>query len=267
MRSFAFGALVGAAAIVGAAGGAGAADMPEPVYKAPMVEVVPAGWYLRGDIGFSNQQVDRLYDYFDSTTEFTWLQKDFDAAPFFVLGAGYRFNEWLRVDVTGEYRGKSDFNGLDSYYDEEEGIRYNDYEAQKSEWTFLANLYVDLGTWYSITPFVGVGVGTSRNTISGYTDTEVGGLGGFGYASDASKWNFAWAVYAGLAYEVTPGFTIEFAYRYLDLGDGITGDVIGAGGVNNYYNPMNFSDLTSHDLKVGFRWALGGGTTTVVSKY
>ena len=40
------------------------------------------------------------------------------------------------------------------------------YNGSKSEWTFLLNGYVDLGTWSHITPFIGAGVGTSRNTIS-----------------------------------------------------------------------------------------------------
>jgi hypothetical protein len=37
----------------------------------------------------------------------------FDSAGIFGLGAGYRFNNWLRADVTGEYRGKSNFHGTD----------------------------------------------------------------------------------------------------------------------------------------------------------
>lgn len=46
----------------------------------------------------------------------------------------------------------------------------NIYSGSKSEWLILANAYVDLGTWWNITPFVGAGVGMSRNTISGFTD-------------------------------------------------------------------------------------------------
>ena len=43
------------------------------------------------------------------------------------------------------------------------------------------------------------------------------------YADDQSKWNFAWALYAGLAYQVTPSFTVELAYRYVNLGWRSTG--------------------------------------------
>ena len=35
---------------------------------------------------------------------------------------------------------------------------------------------------------------------------------------NASKWNLAWAAYAGLAYKVTPGLSLELTYRYVNLG-------------------------------------------------
>lgn len=263
MRSFAFPAIA-AVATLAVAGHAHAADMPEaPIYKAPEVEVVAAGWYLRGDIGFTNQQVDSLGAIeYDENPTFAVHQKSFDASPLFALGVGYQFNDWFRMDVTGEYRSKASFRGFDTY---DEGQNF--YEADKSEWTFLVNAYVDLGTWYGITPFIGAGIGTSRNTISDFTDIDPYNAGAIGIAGSHSEWDFAWALYAGLAYQVTPGFTIEFAYRYISLGDAQSGDPTLPDGSNpTPNNPLYFNDLTSHDLKVGFRWALGGGGT-VVSKY
>ena len=45
-----------------------AADMAiaPPPYASPVVEDF-GGWYLRGDIGFNNQRVDRLNNALDST--------------------------------------------------------------------------------------------------------------------------------------------------------------------------------------------------------
>ena len=51
-------------------------------------------------------------------------------------------------------------------------------------------------------------------------------------ATTSSKWNFAWALHAGVAYKVTPNFTVELAYRYLDMGDGLTGDLRTFDGTN-----------------------------------
>ena len=40
------------------------------------------------------------------------------------------------------------------------------YHATKSEWVVLANAYVDLGTWWCMTPFIGAGVGGARVSIT-----------------------------------------------------------------------------------------------------
>ena len=43
----------------------------------------------------------------------TNVDRGFDAAPFFGLGVGYNVNNWFRIDVTGEYRARANFHGLD----------------------------------------------------------------------------------------------------------------------------------------------------------
>lgn len=239
-----------------------AADMAiaPPPYAAPVVEDF-GGWYLRGDIGFSNQRVDRLNNVLDRNNTSSIQNNNFNTAGIFGLGVGYRVNNWFRADVTGEYRGNSQFNGTDriTYPG---GVGIDTYHATKNEWVVLANAYVDLGTWWCITPFIGAGVGGARVAINGFTDAGIanqgaGALPGLAYADNVSKWNLAWAVHAGLAYKVTPNFTVELAYRYLDMGDGLTGDLrtFDGSGVNTI-NPMTFKNITSHDLKLGVRWDL-----------
>ena len=244
-----------------------AADLSVPIMPQP-VEV--SGWYLRGDIGFSNQNVGSLFNSnYSNYTTVTSVDKGFDAAPLFGLGIGYAFNHWLRVDVTGEYRGAANFKGLDvgtlPACDAAPGPCFADdrYTASKSEWTFLFNGYVDLGTWYNFTPFVGAGVGFSRNTISNFGDfstcvdsSQCGGSDAFG--GTASTWNFAWALHAGLAYQLSRNVTLELAYRYIDLGNARSGDEIVFTGANSHPTPMEFNHLTSNDVKLGLRFNFGG---------
>ena len=262
MQSFRNLALAGAAALALAPAAARGADMPmppPPMYRAPIVEEY-GGWYLRGDIGMTNQRVKRLDNVlFDASV--VVHQKEFDSSPLFGVGLGYKYNNWLRFDGTAEYRGGASFHGFDTYTFDDGGVdvtRLNDYRAVKSEWLFLANAYLDLGTWHSITPFIGAGIGASRNTISAFRDMDPTSGTTFGpaeaYANSASKWNFAWALHAGASYQVTPNFTVELAYRYVHLGDAQSGDLIGFDGTNTVTNPMIFKGLTSHDLKLGVRW-------------
>ena len=230
---------------------ASAADLPPP----PIVMHELKGWYLRGDIGMTNQKVKSLENVsFASAPGFAFIDEPaFGNGMLVGLGLGYQVNHWLRVDVTGEYRGKTQFHALDRYTGTG-GPFTNDYTAKKSEWLFLANAYVDLGTWWCITPFIGAGAGLVDVTIHHFRDNNVIASGG-GYAGEASKTNFAWALHAGLSYRVTPAFAVEFGYRYLGLGDGETADPINLNGVNDPVgNPFVFNNITSHDFKLGLRW-------------
>jgi opacity protein-like surface antigen len=251
-------AFAGVASLMATA--ANAADMPQLMPPPmPCCEDFAKGWYLRGDIGMSNQKVKSLFNVLYATADrVDSIHKEFDSAPIFGLGIGYQFNNWLRVDLTGEYRGGSTFHGLDVV--SSGGIFTDEYRAIKSEWLVLANVYADLGTWGGFTPFIGLGVGGSRNTISSFIDicTTCPG-GGVAYGATASKFNFAWAAHTGVAYKVTSNVSIEFAYRYLDLGEALSGDLVTYLGQNNVNNPMHFRGITSHDFKLGVRWFFDSG--------
>lgn len=233
-----------------------AADLSyEPVPVAPEVF---GGWYLRGDIGYSNQQVDKLDNVlYDTAEDVDNKFADFDGGVTFGGGIGYRFSKWFRADVTGEYRSKTDFSGYDIYTFQ--GADFPDhYDAKKSEILALANGYVDLGSWHGLSPFIGAGVGMANVEISGFTDTGIGVSGdpSSAYGADHDEWNFAWALYAGVGFEVNEALTLELAYRYLDMGDGESGDLIASDGTDDFDNPMEFKDITSHDVRLGVRYAI-----------
>jgi opacity protein-like surface antigen len=237
---------------------ASAADLPPIIYKAPPMPVEEfSGWYLRGDIGMTSQRVKNIDNaLFPGTPNLVIHDLNFEGGWLFGVGIGYQWNNWLRFDVTGEYRGETGFHGFDTWNDGT--ARFNDYTAKKSEWLFLANAYVDLGTWWCLTPFIGAGVGVSRNTIHSFKDRGIDPFGAPTMATggEASKWNFAWAIHAGVAYKVNPNFNVELAYRYTYLGDAQSGDLIAFDGTNMVNNPMIFKNIDSHDVKLGVRWNL-----------
>lgn len=260
MRSVKYLIAAGAASLIATA--ATAADMPSimpppPIYSPPPPPCCEdfGGWYLRGDIGMSNQAVKSLSNVLNTApgTTVTPVFYDFDSAMTFGGGVGYQFNSWFRTDLTAEYRGKANFHGLEIV--NSGGLATDEYYGSKSEWLVLANAYADLGTWWCVTPFVGVGVGTSRNTISNFMDINTPNAG-VAYGRNTSQWQFAYAAYAGLSYKVNNSFTVELAYRYLNMGDGLTGDLQTYTGVNAIVNPTTFKTLTSQDVRLGVRWSL-----------
>ena len=244
-----------------------AADMPIAApYAPPMADF--GGWYLRGDIGFSNQFVKNVLDTNPHAYDNLLVSQTsaFSSAGIFDIGFGYQFNNWFRTDFTAQYRGKSSFTGLDVVTGTGPFAGFvgtDNYTATKSELLFLANAYFDLGTWWCVTPFIGGGIGTARVSIANFTDTGdfitlAGGQAhSFNYAGEASKWNFAWAAHAGLAYHVSPGLTLELAYSFVSLGSGITGPTYSFDQVTNTtHAPFAFRTIYSNDVMIGMRWNL-----------
>jgi opacity protein-like surface antigen len=243
-----------------------AADLPidpPPAYVPPPADF--GGWYLRGDIGFANPSVKRLDNALDATLLTQNQQLGFDSAGIYGFGVGYQFNGWFRFDITGQYRGSAHFHGLDvnTFPTGGGGVGFGSdtYSARTSGWLVLANAYADLGTWWRVTPFIGAGVGTSRLSVSNFVDqglinSGAGSMAGTAFADNTLKWNFAWAAYAGFAYQVTHGMTLELAYRYVDLGNGMSGDIRRFDGINEIFNPTTFRHITSQDLTLGVRWLL-----------
>lgn len=187
--------------------------------KAPVIED-ESGWYLRGDIGYVvNETPD-------------WSQLDFapatsaaiDDAWLIGIGVGVRLNDWLRIDLTADYRGAAEMS--------ESGL-----SADLSTATALANVYVDLGSWKGFTPYLGAGLGAGYVSL---TDVELLGAD----IGDTDGWGVAWALMAGVAVAVAPNWQVDVGYRYLNI------DSVELGG--------GLPDLqqSAHEIRLGARYLL-----------
>jgi opacity protein-like surface antigen len=240
-----------------------AADYPQPPpYMPPPQQVIiqPAPefagkWYLRGQIGVGMMGAYSL-DVTNVPATGGFASDSISDSYFIGFGAGYEWNNWLRFDGTVEYRAKAQISALGHYQPGGAGPVYVDnYQGNLKSWVFLANAYADLGTWDCFTPFVGVGVGAAVNSIADFSDispTVPGGAGSaYGVGRGTSTWNFAWALYAGLTYNVTNTFKVDLTYRYLSLGKAKeTVDCAGGCGGTD----LTFKDLYSNDFMLGLRW-------------
>jgi opacity protein-like surface antigen len=250
--------LIAGAFVVGAINLAAAADLPLP--PPPPMEPQPAygGWYLRGDVGVGISSINNVRSSFDSG--FTVVGDEFDSqsigdAAVIGFGAGYQFNQWFRFDVTGEYRSNADYHVIESAIFPCGGIgvvRCHDNDTGSvSSAVFLANGYVDLGTWWGVTPFIGAGIGTSDNFFQSITDT--GEAGGFGFGSEHSSFSLAWAAMAGLDFWITPNLKLELGYRYINLGTPTSGPIICQNTPFCGHEVQKF-DLASNDIRLGLRY-------------
>jgi opacity protein-like surface antigen len=264
-------AIAGAAVMISA--GAWAADFPPPLPQPiPVAQPVgDSGWYLRGDVGVGAQSFSN-FDHFQTNPVFVWpaswtiVQHGSDGAAFVDFGVGYQVNNWLRFDVTAEYRAASQFKAIGAFTEfcpNGPAFCFDVNQGSHSAEVFLANAYIDLGTWWCLTPFIGAGVGGALNTVSNMTDFGFqNGFSALGFASmNATNANLAWAAHAGVAYNVSNNLKLEFAWRYLSLGSvktpvvdcAFNGCIPTAGQPAAFYTLTNFN---SQDFKIGLRWML-----------
>ncbi len=226
-----------------------AADLPAPVIE--HVPEVPAvgGWYLRGDIGYKIYSTPDLkygtLDFYDEEMDGTFL---------IGAGVGYKFNSFLRTDLTVDYEFASEASA--KAYCGTCGVGYSVEKADIDVWTFMLNGYVDIGTWNRITPYVGAGVGASYVTTSGINYDNGGGV--TGSYEGASKWNFAWALMAGASYDFTPNLALDAGYRYLNIGDGQSAK-FATGGQNTR---ITYDDLAAHEFRLGARYTFNSAAAS-----
>lgn len=263
-------ALAGAMAL-GASAVAKAADFPvapppPPPEPVALRGTLSSGIYLRGDVGvgitnygsYEQREVRQEGGVFIAN-------QDSSTAFFAGVGVGYRFNNWFRIDGTFEYRGGKTIGATDLVYNRWiGGDQYNTYKGNLTSMVALFNAYVDLGTWNCLTPYIGAGIGYASNRITGLTDQGIQNdtrwanlyVPTLGTAGDGTKSGLAWALMAGVGYEVNKNLTLEVGYRYLNLGDAESGRItygFGAGGGG----PLKVKSIDSHDIKIGMRWNFG----------
>ncbi len=149
----------------------------------------------------------------------------------------------------------NDLNGVLVAVHAQENSCYSKQTGSLGRHTLLFNGYLDLGTWAGVTPYVGAGVGTVYSRAAGNYDwyTAANGLhygptltmpnpsplpelwmdnngvvvakpitqfGVQDHRATISRRNFnmAWALMAGIAYDVSPNAKIDLGYRYVNLG-------------------------------------------------
>lgn len=212
-----------------------AADMPQnsppPPIMRPALLAPNGAWYVRGDVGYSWGQIGSAQSapgYANPTNNS--LGNAFTGG----IGAGYK-SQWLRTDVTLDYTAPMKYQGTVA--------TANDTSAKVTAVTALFNGYLDLGTWYRATPYIGAGAGVSQLYTSDYISTA---SPPFTSGLSNTQWKFAWAGMAGVAYAIGPNLMVDVGYRYLNFGDATTqSDAFGA---------MTLKNLAAHQVRVGFRW-------------
>ena len=257
------------AALVVGSSAVHAADYSQPIYQPepqpqPVFIQQPApaafdccdGWYLRGQLGLGMNNGEYELKTTPLPPGARYFNQSVGDTFFAGVGVGYNWNSWLRFEGTVDYRARTHFSESGRWIGGGGEVFIDQLDGYLKSWVFLANAFVDLGTWNCFTPFVGAGIGMAWHQMVDWKDVTPlapgGGSSAFGVGRDTSTWSFAWALYAGVAYNVTKSFKIDFTYRYMDLGS--ARETIDCFGPCGQVFQHDFKNLRSHDFMVGFRW-------------
>ncbi|MGH6725008.1 MAG: outer membrane protein [Pseudolabrys sp.] len=205
---------------------------PPPPWYEPVTIDQGVSWYLRGDVG---AHWGILTGAHSASPYPNPTDSSFKTGITGSLGVGLKSN-WLRTDVTIDYAAPVQYEATIA--------TPGDTTAKIQATTGLVNGYLDLGTWYHVTPYIGAGAGVSYVRAFDYVST-----GAPPFSTDNSKyqWNFAFAGMAGIAYAVSHNLKMDLGYRYLNIGDVKTGsDAFGA---------MTFRNVAAHEVRIGLRWS------------
>jgi opacity protein-like surface antigen len=140
-------------------------------------------------------------------------------------GLGMKFGDWLRADVSAEYRGIVSVSGS---YQNGAGSE----SASVDGYIGFANGYIDFKKWDKVTPYIGGGIGAAYLRSGG-----------------VKKLGLAWNATVGSAYRISDNVEIDINYRYTDLGTAQSPSSVSAG------NNVSW-DIVDHDIRAGVRIAL-----------
>lgn len=230
----------------------GYADVPPPIPQ--QVVSFGSGWYIRGDLGGGRGLSTVAGDPPLGAAPALKIATDSNVSYTGSLGGGYALNNWFRFDTMFDYHkpvqdahagkgftcayavygtpiGASTFTGRG--FDQEHCP--SNLQAKVNSYDLMANGYIDLGNWNGLTPYVGAGIGLSFGSYKtgvnyfypngsaydfNYTDpiTNTALNQNFDKTASGNYYNLAWALMAGVSYDVYSHVKLDISYRYLNLG-------------------------------------------------
>jgi len=204
------------------------------------------GWYLRGDVGYVIQKTPEVDFRFQSFTG-DLDREHLGHTAVIGAGIGYRFNPNVRMDLTVDHRFDASFKGVASSSDD--GVSITD-RARFQSSTFMMNGYLDFRPVGNLTPYVGAGIGVAHNVLSRHVATTFDPATGLEVSDELSggdKFSLAWALMAGVGYQMSSNFTLDLGYRYVSLGDVKTRAYDTGAGVD-------VESLGAHEVRLGLRY-------------
>lgn len=227
---------------------------------APVVQAAPVGnCYFRADVGYSGSADPTVtWPITDATTgDFITdhvRNLNTDDSWFGEAGVGCGSgSRGFRGEVTMGYHGERSYDGEPGPWNPTGPPPADDpLHTSVTSYTVMVNGYKDLGNFRGFVPYIGAGVGIAYNIMDDVSFTQNPAL--VNQIKGDSDISFAWALMAGVGYQISPRAVLDVGYRYIDLGVATSERNDTAGFVNPR---VEMDDIAAHEVKVGLRYHFG----------
>ena len=208
-------------------------------------------FYITVKGGFSKSRDTGKIHFEDDVQKNTNEDEDLGAGYIFGLSVGKYITNNLRLELEASQRGDLEFNSAPS------GATPGfEYKADIDTKSVLINGFYDFQPFIinssSVTPYLGGGIGFSRNELGTVTETSTGGT----VFIDGDKLSqFAYKFAAGTLVSLTKKLSIDISYQYVDLGRFKSGKNLSNNGVRSALTKEhNGGEIKTQELMIGLQY-------------
>lgn len=211
------------------------------------------------DPGYTGTVTNETYTYAGSDVANASLDNTWLGEVGVGCGSGSR---GLRAEVMLGFRGDRNFQGEPHNFTvtnnypgggtDDDPPTDDPMHSSLSTYTLMFNVYKDFGNWRGVVPYVGAGIGVAYHELGGIYFTGNPNL--TNTIAGNNDLSFAWALMAGIGYQISDRAILDIGYRYIDLGS-ITSQRSDTG--FNVNPAVKFDDISAHEIKVGLRYHFG----------
>jgi opacity protein-like surface antigen len=189
------------------------------MYDRPTVIQPIGGLFADGAGGFTSEAIN----------------EEITPGGFFEGGIGCQVADSMRIEVTGGIHFKSTLS--DPFVDS--------LDANLGSQHVFVSTFWDITNYGGFTPYVGGGIGAAKHEITGLSSPDG--------AADGGDYDFAYHVTLGFSYDLTSNLKFDLAYRYIDLGEVVSGVDYAA----VQPGAISVDGIQAHEVKAGLRYHFG----------
>lgn len=217
------------------------------------------GYYISLKGGVSNSG-DNGYCYdTGSGGDLCWSRDDLGTGYIYGLSVGKRISDNIRIELEANKRDDYEIKNRTYYnsFTDNTSVHTADIDSK----TLFLNILFDFRSISigknSVKPYIGAGVGYSRNRLSKVREGSLNYPNRVTHIDGSSKSNTAYKLTAGLLFDITENLSVDVNYQYVDLGSFESGtgtEFLANGNRDTLIHAINGAGIDAHEILIGLQY-------------